>query len=45
MPEEGQKHFLDNFFRVVHGYAKGEDIAEKWIAKLLEQMHDLTLDL
>lgn len=45
MPEQGQEHFLDDFFRVMHGNAKGEDITQKRIAKLVKQIHDLALNL
>ena len=45
MPEEGEKHLLYDFFRIVHGYAKREGITQERIAKLLEELHDLALAL
>jgi hypothetical protein len=34
--EERQKHFLYDFFRIVHGYAKRKRVTQKRVAKLLE---------
>ena len=45
MPEEGQEYFLDDFLRIVHRNSKRECIAEKRVAKLLKELHDLALDL
>lgn len=45
MPEEGDEHFLRDFFRIMHAYAERKDITEKRIAKLLEQLHNLAFNL
>ena len=44
MLKEGQEHFLDDFFGIVHGYAESKCIPKQWIAKLVKQLHDLALD-
>src|SRR5580700_10707722 len=45
MSEQGQEHFLDHFFRIVHRYSKRECISQQRVAKLIEETHNLALYL
>jgi hypothetical protein len=45
VPEQREEHFLRDFFRVMQGHANRQYVAEKRIAKLIEEVHYLAFDL
>src|SRR5271170_2859054 len=45
MSKKRKEHVLDDFFRVMHRYAKREGITEQRIAKLLKELHHLALEV
>jgi hypothetical protein len=45
MLEQRQENFLCDFLGVMSGYAEGERVTKNWVTKLIEESHNLNLDI